>query len=76
MSAASTPSEAYSAAVSPENDPIKPPTNMLVMSGGEGYIDFRNGTQFEQHYYILCMNKQELGATTITISLLFKFCHS
>lgn len=43
MSAASTPSEAHSAAVSPTGDPSKPPTTMLVMSGGEGYIDFRIG---------------------------------
>lgn len=55
MSAASTPSEAHSAAVSPVNGPIKPPTNMLVMSGGEGYIDFRNGMQFNSYliYFIL-----------------------
>ncbi|GJQ76842.1 putative JNK-interacting protein [Trypoxylus dichotomus] len=43
MSAASTPSEAQSAAVTPVNGPSKPPAAMLVMSGGEGYIDFRIG---------------------------------
>lgn len=43
MSAASTPSEAYSAAVTPVSGPPKPPAAMLVMSGGEGYIDFRIG---------------------------------
>ncbi|KAF5278986.1 hypothetical protein FQA39_LY05664 [Lamprigera yunnana] len=43
MSAASTPSEAASAAVTPVNGPTKQPAAMLVMSGGEGYIDFRIG---------------------------------
>lgn len=43
MSAASTPSEAHSAAVTPVSGPSKPPAAMLVMSGGEGYIDFRIG---------------------------------
>lgn len=43
MSAASTPSEAQSAAVTPVMGPPKQPTAMLVMSGGEGYIDFRIG---------------------------------
>ncbi|KAK4877657.1 hypothetical protein RN001_010163 [Aquatica leii] len=43
MSAASTPSEAASAAVTPVNGPQKQPAAMLVMSGGEGYIDFRIG---------------------------------
>lgn len=43
MSAASTPSEAHSAAVTPVGGPTKPPAAMLVMSGGEGYIDFRIG---------------------------------
>jgi len=43
MSAASTPSEAASAAVTPINGPPKTPAAMLVMSGGEGYIDFRIG---------------------------------
>lgn len=43
MSAASTPSEAQSAAVTPVSGPPKQPAAMLVMSGGEGYIDFRVG---------------------------------
>lgn len=43
MSAASTPSEAHSAAATPAGGPPKPPAAMLVMSGGEGYIDFRIG---------------------------------
>lgn len=43
MSAASTPSEAQSAAVTPIMGPPKQPAAMLVMSGGEGYIDFRIG---------------------------------
>ncbi|XP_017783541.1 PREDICTED: JNK-interacting protein 3 isoform X2 [Nicrophorus vespilloides] len=44
MSAASTPSEAHSAAVTPIGGPQRlPPAAMLVMSGGEGYIDFRIG---------------------------------
>ncbi|XP_031347339.1 JNK-interacting protein 3 isoform X2 [Photinus pyralis] len=43
MSAASTPSEATSAAVTPINGPMKTPAAMLVMSGGDGYIDFRIG---------------------------------
>ena len=43
MSAASTPSEAHSATVTPVSGPHKPPAAMLVMSGGEGYIDFRIG---------------------------------
>lgn len=43
MSAASTPSEAQSAAVTPVGGPPKLPAAMLVMSGGEGYIDFRIG---------------------------------
>lgn len=43
MSAASTPSEAHSAAVTPVGGPPKLPAAMLVMSGGEGYIDFRIG---------------------------------
>ncbi|KAF5271032.1 hypothetical protein FQR65_LT05382 [Abscondita terminalis] len=43
MSAASTPSEAASAAATPINGPPKQPAAMLVMSGGEGYIDFRIG---------------------------------
>lgn len=43
MSAASTPSEATSAAVTPVSGPPKTPAAMLVMSGGEGYIDFRIG---------------------------------
>lgn len=43
MSAASTPSEAHSAAVTPTGCPPKPPSVMLVMSGGDGYIDFRVG---------------------------------
>lgn len=43
MSAASTPSEAQSAAVTPVMGPPKQPAAMLVMSGGEGYIDFRIG---------------------------------
>ncbi|XP_018324079.2 C-Jun-amino-terminal kinase-interacting protein 4 isoform X2 [Agrilus planipennis] len=41
MSAASTPSEAHSAALSPIGGPPKTSSVMLVMSGGEGYIDFR-----------------------------------
>ncbi|XP_022910813.2 JNK-interacting protein 3 isoform X1 [Onthophagus taurus] len=43
MSAASTPSEAHSASITPIGGPTKPPAAMLVMSGGEGYIDFRIG---------------------------------
>ena len=43
MSAASTPSEAHSAGVTPIGGLPKPPAAMLVMSGGEGYIDFRIG---------------------------------
>lgn len=43
MSAASTPSEAHSAGVLPMSAPSKAPPAMLVMSGGEGYIDFRIG---------------------------------
>lgn len=45
MSAASTPSEAQSAAVTPVMGPPKQPAAMLVMSGGEGYIDFRIGEE-------------------------------
>lgn len=50
MSAASTPSEAQSAAVTPVMGPPKQPAAMLVMSGGEGYIDFRIG---ELDFYFL-----------------------
>nr|CAI5869511.1 unnamed protein product [Callosobruchus analis] len=41
MSAASTPSEAMSASVSSFGNALKVPTAMLVISGGEGYVDFR-----------------------------------
>nr|CAH7741359.1 unnamed protein product [Callosobruchus chinensis] len=41
MSAASTPSEAMSASVSSFGNALKLPTAMLVISGGEGYVDFR-----------------------------------
>ncbi|CAH1995293.1 unnamed protein product [Acanthoscelides obtectus] len=41
MSAASTPSEAMSASVSSFGNALKQPTAMLVISGGEGYVDFR-----------------------------------
>lgn len=45
MSAASTPSEAMSASVSSVGGGLKQqqPSAMLVMSGGEGYVDFRIG---------------------------------
>ncbi|KAJ8980243.1 hypothetical protein NQ317_003751 [Molorchus minor] len=41
MSAASTPSEAMSASVSSVGGQLKQPSAMLVISGGEGYVDFR-----------------------------------
>ncbi|KAG5900685.1 hypothetical protein JTB14_005949 [Gonioctena quinquepunctata] len=41
MSAASTPSEAMSASVSSIGNSLKQPSAMLVISGGEGYVDFR-----------------------------------
>lgn len=43
MSAASTPSEAMSASVSSVGNALKHPSAMLVISGGEGYVDFRIG---------------------------------
>lgn len=43
MSAASTPSEAMSASVSSVGSALKQPSAMLVISGGEGYVDFRIG---------------------------------
>lgn len=43
MSAASTPSEALSTTSATIGLPPKLPSAMLVMSGGEGYIDFRIG---------------------------------
>lgn len=43
MSAASTPSEALSMSATSIGLASKQPTAMLVMSGGEGYIDFRVG---------------------------------
>ena len=43
MSAASTPSEALSTSAVTIGLPPKQPSAMLVMSGGEGYIDFRIG---------------------------------
>lgn len=46
MSAASTPSEAMSASVSSVGNALKQPTAMLVISGGEGYVDFRIGECF------------------------------
>nr|CAI5869512.1 unnamed protein product [Callosobruchus analis] len=47
MSAASTPSEAMSASVSSFGNALKVPTAMLVISGGEGYVDFRIGDEME-----------------------------
>ncbi|KAJ8927569.1 hypothetical protein NQ314_019952 [Rhamnusium bicolor] len=47
MSAASTPSEAMSASVSSVGGQLKQPTAMLVISGGEGYVDFRIGDEME-----------------------------
>ncbi|XP_048525425.1 JNK-interacting protein 3 isoform X4 [Dendroctonus ponderosae] len=42
ISSASSPSEAMSASVTSLESPTKqPPTSMLVISGGEGYVDFR-----------------------------------
>jgi hypothetical protein len=46
MSAASTPSEALSTSATSIGLPPKQPSAMLVMSGGEGYIDFRIGEYF------------------------------
>lgn len=43
MSAASTPSEAMSTSVSSVGNALKHPSAMLVISGGEGYVDFRIG---------------------------------
>uniref|UniRef100_A0A6P7GY34 JNK-interacting protein 3 n=1 Tax=Diabrotica virgifera virgifera TaxID=50390 RepID=A0A6P7GY34_DIAVI len=48
MSAASTPSEAMSASVSSVGNTLKSPTAMLVISGGEGYVDFRIGDEMEE----------------------------
>lgn len=57
MSAASTPSEAQSAAVTPVMGPPKQPTAMLVMSGGEGYIDFRIGEDFcDDSFCFVCLH--------------------
>ncbi|XP_008190561.1 JNK-interacting protein 3 isoform X2 [Tribolium castaneum] len=47
MSAASTPSEALSTSATSIGLPPKQPSAMLVMSGGEGYIDFRVGDEME-----------------------------
>jgi hypothetical protein len=47
MSAASTPSEALSTSATSIGLPPKQPSAMLVMSGGEGYIDFRIGDEME-----------------------------
>ncbi|XP_076263053.1 JNK-interacting protein syd isoform X4 [Rhynchophorus ferrugineus] len=47
MSAASTPSEAMSASVTSVGEHYKNPSSMLVMSGGEGYVDFRVGDEME-----------------------------
>ncbi|XP_060519194.1 JNK-interacting protein 3 isoform X2 [Cylas formicarius] len=47
ISAASSPSEAMSVSVSSIGGPPKPPNAMLVISGGEGYVDFRNGDDAE-----------------------------
>ncbi|XP_063910982.1 JNK-interacting protein 3 isoform X4 [Zophobas morio] len=47
MSAASTPSEALSTSAVTIGLPPKQPSAMLVMSGGEGYIDFRIGDEME-----------------------------
>ncbi|XP_074026144.1 JNK-interacting protein syd isoform X2 [Leptinotarsa decemlineata] len=48
MSAASTPSEAMSASVSSTGNTLKQPSAMLVISGGEGYVDFRIGDDMEE----------------------------
>lgn len=56
MSAASTPSEAHSAGVLPMSAPSKAPPAMLVMSGGEGYIDFRIGK------YLVSFHIQVIGS--------------
>ncbi|XP_056648463.1 JNK-interacting protein 3 isoform X2 [Diorhabda sublineata] len=48
MSAASTPSEAMSASVSSVGNNLKNPSAMLVISGGEGYVDFRIGDEMEE----------------------------
>lgn len=56
MSAASTPSEAASAAVTPISGPPKVPAAMLVMSGGEGYIDFRIGKNIAVSIFMCCID--------------------
>ncbi|XP_019867999.1 JNK-interacting protein 3 isoform X2 [Aethina tumida] len=58
MSAASTPSEAMSASVSSVGGALKQPSAMLVISGGEGYVDFRVGDEMEES--IISTNDQGL----------------
>jgi hypothetical protein len=53
MSAASTPSEALSTSATSIGLPPKQPSAMLVMSGGEGYIDFRIGEYFLGKIFIM-----------------------
>lgn len=52
MSAASTPSEAMSASVSSLGNAVKHPSAMLVISGGEGYVDFRIGKLLDFFIYL------------------------
>ncbi|XP_030754123.1 JNK-interacting protein 3 isoform X2 [Sitophilus oryzae] len=47
VSAASTPSEAMSASVTSVGEQQKHPHSMLVISGAEGYVDFRVGDEME-----------------------------
>ncbi|CAH0547259.1 unnamed protein product [Brassicogethes aeneus] len=62
MSAASTPSEAMSASVSSVGGPLKQPSAMLVISGGEGYVDFRVGDEMEDS--VISTNDQGLLETS------------
>lgn len=85
MSAASTPSEAQSAAVTPVMGPPKQPAAMLVMSGGEGYIDFRIGKVYLRFSFFCfasafyCRAKRFLGISRVVqgrwrfLKLRFKF---
>ncbi|XP_050312049.1 JNK-interacting protein 3 isoform X2 [Anthonomus grandis grandis] len=47
VSAASTPSEAMAASATSVGSSSTKPTSMLVISGGEGYVDFRIGDEME-----------------------------